>query len=259
MDREQAVEIHAELLEAALALCRAEGAIFVNLDKKGRAAFAEPLDKVVLALHREVLPLIYNGFPDLRDNVPTISSHLTWDKVRLPPGISEADVDAIIFSFMKTRWQKVARIIGQSLHRCRELGLDISDEAFGARILELAEADLIEGTGHLQKWGWSEIRLREPASERLPTISSELRWDQVRLPANVSEADIDAILFSILGPDLQKMAAVVGDAVVRCGELGLEISAAALAARIQALAESGRIEAVGDLRMWRFSEVRLKD
>jgi uncharacterized protein DUF3658 len=160
---------------------------------------------------------------------------------------------------MKTRWQKVAFVIGRSLDRCRELGLDISDEAFGARILELAEADLIEGTGHLQKWGWSEIRLREPAHERLPTISSQLRWDQVRLPPNISETDVDGIILSRMTKEWQKMAAVVGDAVVRCGELGLEISAAALAARIQALAESGRIEAVGDLRMWRLSEVRLKD
>jgi hypothetical protein len=32
-----------------------------------------------------------------------------------------------------------------------------------------------------------------------------------------------------------------------------------VAARLQVLAEAGRIEDFGDLRMWRFSEVRLKD
>jgi hypothetical protein len=144
-------------------LARAAAAIFINLDQEGWAVFAEPLDKVVSALHMEVLPIIYKQFPHLepRDEVPTISSHLTWDQVRLPPGISEADVDAIIFSFMKPQWQKVARIIGQSLDQCRELGLDISDEAFGARILELAEADRIESVGHLQKWRFSEVRLKE--------------------------------------------------------------------------------------------------
>ena len=40
--------------------------------------------------------------------------------------------------------------------------------------------------------------------------------------------------------------------------LGLAISDEALAARIQVLTDSGRIEGVGDLRKWRFSEVRLK-
>jgi hypothetical protein len=57
----------------------------------------------------------------------------------------------------------------------------------------------------------------------------------------------------------RKVAMVVGTALGRCRELGLQISDEALAARIQVLAESGRIEDVGDLRKWRFSEVRLRD
>jgi hypothetical protein len=162
MNKEEAAEIHVHLREAAEALARAEAAIFINLDKEGRAVFAEPLENVVRALHTEVLPIICKQFPDLcGGEIPTISSHLTWDQVRLPPGVAEADVDAIIFSFMKPRWQKVAMIIGRSLGRCRELGLDISDEAFGARILELAEADRIEGVGDLRKWRWSEVRLKD--------------------------------------------------------------------------------------------------
>jgi hypothetical protein len=62
---------------------------------------------------------------------------------------------------MKRQWRKVAMIIGQLLGRCRELGLDISDEAFGARILELAEAGRIESQGHLQKRRFSEVRLKD--------------------------------------------------------------------------------------------------
>jgi len=163
MNEEQAAEIHEQLLEAARALARAEAAVFINLDKEGRKAFAEPLEKVVFALHTEVLSLIYKQFPHLepRGEIPTISSHLTWDQIRLPPGMSEADLDAIIFSFMKRQWQKVAAIIGQSLGRCRELGVDLSDEAFGARILELAEAGRIEGVGDLRKWRFSEVRLKD--------------------------------------------------------------------------------------------------
>ena len=53
---------------------------------------------------------------------------------------------------------------------------------------------------------------------------------------------------------LLKTARIVGDAGIRCKELGLPISA-----RIGALAEAGRIEGAGDLRKWRHSEVRLKD
>jgi hypothetical protein len=56
----------------------------------------------------------------------------------------------------------------------------------------------------------------------------------------------------------RKMALVVAMAYGRCKELGLPISDEALAARIQVLVESDRLEAQGDLRRWRHSEVRLK-
>ena len=60
-------------------------------------------------------------------------------------------------------------------------------------------------------------------------------------------------------PRWRKVAMVVAKAGERCKELGFEITHEALAARLQVLAESGRIEDVGDLRKWFFSEVRLKD
>ena len=101
--------------------------------------------------------------------------------------------------------------------------------------------------------------LEPPAEEREePSITSELRWDQVRLPASISEADIDTIIFSVMKPHWRKVAMIVATALGRCKELGLQISGEALAARLQVLAESGRIEDVGDLRKWRHSEVRLK-
>jgi len=38
--------------------------------------------------------------------------------------------------------------------------------------------------------------LEPPVEEReQPLINSELRWDQVRLPTSISEADIDAVIF----------------------------------------------------------------
>ncbi|WP_165421348.1 hypothetical protein [Bradyrhizobium sp. Leo170] len=45
----------------------------------------------------------------------------------------------------------------------------------------------------------------------------------------------------------------------RCQELSVPISHEAIAARLKVLADSNRIEGVGDIRMWRYSEVRLKD
>jgi Protein of unknown function len=96
-------------------------------------------------------------------------------------------------------------------------------------------------------------------AEEIPRINSELRWDQVRLPKSMSETDIDAVIFSTMQPHWRKVAMVVVQALKRCEQLGLAISDEALAARIQVLAESGRIEGAGDLRKWSYSEIRLKD
>jgi hypothetical protein len=52
---------------------------------------------------------------------------------------------------------------------------------------------------------------------------------------------------------------VIGTAVTHCEEQGVPIDAKIFGARIEALAESGRIEGFGDLRLWRHSEVKLKD
>ena len=93
----------------------------------------------------------------------------------------------------------------------------------------------------------------------IPEINSELRWAEVRLPPSVSETDLDGMLFSLLTSWPRKMAVVLGDALGQCRERGWPISKEELAARIQKLVESDRLESRGDLRMWRFSEVRLKD
>ena len=92
-----------------------------------------------------------------------------------------------------------------------------------------------------------------------PVISSTLRWRDVSLPASVSEANLDRIIFSVMTSRLQKTAMVIVKALERCKELDLPIDADILGARLGALAESDRIEGAGDLRKWRHSEVRLKD
>jgi hypothetical protein len=92
-----------------------------------------------------------------------------------------------------------------------------------------------------------------------PIISSKLRWEDVSLPASISEADLDHIILSAMTSRLKKTATIIAKALQRCQELDLPIDADIVGARIRALAESDRIEGEGDLRKWRYSEVRLKD
>jgi hypothetical protein len=98
--------------------------------------------------------------------------------------------------------------------------------------------------------------LRPPSDEE-PSIDSVLRWENVVLPKSVSEADLDQLIFSALEPNWRKTARVIGNLVIRCKALAWPIHAEMLAARVQALAEAGRIDSAGDLRAWRHSEVRL--
>jgi hypothetical protein len=92
-----------------------------------------------------------------------------------------------------------------------------------------------------------------------PTICSELSWDEVSLPPDLTEKDVDDILFPLLKPYWQKVALVLANARDSCNLEGPSISYEILAARLRALSDSDQIEGVGDLRMWRHSEVRLKD
>ncbi len=163
MNREQAVEIHRHLKRAANAMRRAEQLILA-LDQEDRAAFAKPLGNVVVALHYELLfDRIYRRFPDLQPpakGARFVDSKLTWKQVQLPPSVTEADIDVIIFSMMKPRFQKVAMIVIRSLKRCEELGLPVGDQVIAARLRLLADAGRIEGAGDLRKWGFSEVRLK---------------------------------------------------------------------------------------------------
>src|SRR5882724_10274094 len=162
MDRDQAAKIQEHLLEAARALDRADEAVF-DLDKEARRTFAKPLSNVVRDLHVELLGLIYDRFPDLRppsNEIPTISSTLVWEDVRLPPSVTEADIDGIIFANLKPQWRKTALIVGNAWTQCDGLSWPIESEVLGARIQALADADRIEHQGDLRYWRHSEVRLK---------------------------------------------------------------------------------------------------
>jgi len=74
--------------------------------------------------------------------------------------VSESEIDSVIFSAIKPRWQKVAMVLVKSLNRCKKHGLPISCDVLAARIQELAETGRLEGAGDLRKWRRSEVRLK---------------------------------------------------------------------------------------------------
>jgi uncharacterized protein DUF3658 len=162
MDRDQAAKIQEHLLDAARALDRATEAIS-DLGEEARRKFIKPLSNVVCDLHGDLLGLIYDRFPDLRppsSEIPTISSTLVWEDVRLPPSVTEADIDGIILANLKPQWRKTALIVGNAWTQCKKLSWPIEAEILGARIQALADADRIEHQGDLRYWRHSEVRLK---------------------------------------------------------------------------------------------------
>ena len=165
MNREQAVRIQKYCLDADVALDHASMAI-ADLGKEERLALDELLRGVVGTLHRDLLAQIYDQYPDLEpppldEEIPTICSSLTWDQVRLPPSVTEADLDGILFSLLKPGWQKTAMVVILAMQRCQELALPIGDEEIAARLQVLSDSDRIEGIGDLRKWRHSEVRLKD--------------------------------------------------------------------------------------------------
>ena len=75
----------------------------------------------------------------------------------------------------------------------------------------------------------------------------------------MTEVQLDEIIFSLLSPRWRKTAAIAFLAAEHCEKVGLPITGEVIAARLKVLSDTDRIEGIGDLRMWRHSEVRLKD
>ena len=165
MNREQAVRIQEHLLDADAALNQARMAI-ARLGKAERLTLDGFLREAVDILHLDMLAQIYDQYPDLeppaRDKeIPTVSSEVTWDQVRLPPSVTEADLDGIIFSLLKPRWQKTAMVVIKAVLHCQGRALPIADEEIAARLQVLSDSDRIEGIGDLRKWRHSEVRLKD--------------------------------------------------------------------------------------------------
>ena len=165
MDREQAISLNDHVLDVYYAMDDVRVAI-AGLGKADRLKFNQSLYEIITDLQQKLLAPIYDRYPDLEppiDDVepPEVSSELTWNEVQLPPSVTEADLDDVIFSLLKPRWQKTAMLLFNATKRCEELAFPISREAIAARLKVLSDSDRIEGIGDLQKWGHSEVRLKD--------------------------------------------------------------------------------------------------
>jgi hypothetical protein len=88
-------------------------------------------------------------------------------------------------------------------------------------------------------------------------ICSTLRWCDVSLPQSVATADLDALILAELAQRYRKVARIVYRVFETLEAHSDYVSPEVIAARVRELAETGRIESVGNLTMWRHSEVRL--
>ena len=100
--------------------------------------------------------------------------------------------------------------------------------------------------------------LRANDKEEEPHVSSFLKWTDVTLPKSVTAGDLDEIIFLVLKRNWLKTGRIITDTATICKDRLMPIDYEVIGARIQFLADQGRIESQGNLSMWRHSEVRLR-
>ena len=98
----------------------------------------------------------------------------------------------------------------------------------------------------------------KPPSKGSRFVDSKLTWKQVQLPPSVMVLDFDRAILSTLHAQWRKTARFVGTVSEQYRRLGIDLDPAIVAARLMTMVDSGLVEGAGDLRKWRFSEVRLK-
>ncbi len=69
-----------------------------------------------------------------------------------------AAIDEAIVSKLSGRWQKTALVIAMSMYAYPDRYDDIPDVFFGQRVLALAKQGLLEASGNLRQWRFSEVR-----------------------------------------------------------------------------------------------------
>jgi hypothetical protein len=163
MNKEQASEIQRHGLEAAAAINKIEE-IVLGFTKEERSHLGSYFGDIYTALQFGILREIYDRFPELRkghEEPPHVSSFLRWEDASLPTGISEADLDALIFAVLTPRLQKTAMVIAKTSDQCAAHAVPVDPETIGARIIALAELGRIESAGNPAMWRHSEVRLKQ--------------------------------------------------------------------------------------------------
>jgi len=97
-----------------------------------------------------------------------------------------------------------------------------------------------------------------PPSKGSRFVDTKRTWKQIQLPPPLTETEFDKAIFSTLHPQWRKVAAIVSRVVDKYEHTHPAVTCEMVAARLQALSDADLIDSQGDLRKWRFSEVRLK-
>jgi hypothetical protein len=75
----------------------------------------------------------------------------------------------------------------------------------------------------------------------------------------VSHQHVEILILSFARVQWRKVAMIIGQVLDALAQDGREASDHDIADRILSLVESGKLEAQGNLSMWRYSEVKLPD
>jgi hypothetical protein len=70
-----------------------------------------------------------------------------------------AAIDEAILSKLGSHWRKTAFVIAVAMYAYPERFEDIPDVFYGRRVLALAQQGLLEASGDLRKWRFSEVRV----------------------------------------------------------------------------------------------------
>ena len=76
----------------------------------------------------------------------------------------------------------------------------------------------------------------------------------------IPASELDRLLLSFCGKELRKVARIAGNTLRALEEQGVQLDgtvADQIDARLAVLVSSGQLEAAGNIKKWRFSEVRL--
>jgi hypothetical protein len=73
----------------------------------------------------------------------------------------ETELDQVILSFCSERWQKVAKIIGNTLKALepRDISINGAAEKVDERMAALVGSGRLEAQGNIKRWRYSEVRL----------------------------------------------------------------------------------------------------